>query len=164
MKYIIIACVNKSNSLGLNGELLYKIKKDLLNFKRMTTNNVVIMGKNTYDSLPIKPLKNRINIVITNKDGCDEKENLYFVNSVESAINLCERFFLDKEIFIIGGGMIYKEFINLATEMRLTIVNDDTKGDTFFPKFNENEWYTYYETLEQTEGNLSFIFKILKRK
>ena len=149
VKFKIIACFNKKRVLGKDGHLIWRIKNDLANFKRQTLNNVVIMGRKTFESLPNQePLKNRINIIITsNKEFCiDPKyDNVYIVYSINDAVELCNALFDDKEIFVIGGESIYRQFMDsgLVTEMRLTIVNDEADGDVFFPEYNEDEWHVY---------------------
>lgn len=170
----IIACINQKRVLGNDGKLLYHIGNDLANFKRMTVGNVVIMGRKTYESLPNgEPLKGRVNIIITNDKeyGVDANfENVYIVHSVEDAIELCDAFFSDKEVFVIGGESIYRQFMekDLVNEMRLTIVNDDTEGDAVFPEYNEEDWYVYYKSMAQVsswEGvDKSFYFEILLKK
>lgn len=170
----IIACINQKRVLGNDGKLLYHIGNDLANFKRQTLNNVVIMGRKTYESLPNgEPLKGRVNIIITNDKeyGVDANfENVYIVHSVEDAIELCDAFFSDKEVFVIGGESIYRQFMekDLVTEMRLTIVNDDAEGDAVFPEYNEEDWYVYYKSMAQVsswEGvDKSFYFEILLKK
>ena len=166
--FTIIACVNKKGVIGNNGELLYHIKNDLSNFKAMTVGNVVIMGRKTFESLPNKkPLKNRINIIITSNKayGIEESENTFIVNSIEDAVELCSTLYDEKELFVIGGGEIYKAFTEkgLVSEMRLTIVDDEKEGETVFPQYDENEWKTYYESLPQSDGENTFIYKILKK-
>ena len=170
----IIACINQKRVLGNEGKLLYHIGNDLANFKRMTVGNVVIMGRKTFESLPNGvPLKDRVNIIITADEeyGVDAKfENVYIVHSVEDAIELCDAFFSDKEVFVIGGESIYRQFMekDLVGEMRLTIVNDDTEGDAVFPEYNEEDWYVYYKSMAQVsswEGvDKSFYFEILLKK
>ena len=170
----IIACINQKRVLGNEGKLLYHIGNDLANFKRMTVGNVVIMGRKTFESLPNGvPLKDRVNIIITTDEeyGVDAKfDNVYIVHSVEDAIELCDAFFSDKEVFVIGGESIYRQFMekDLIGEMRLTIVNDDTEGDAVFPEYNEEDWYVYYKSMAQVsswEGvDKSFYFEILLKK
>lgn len=170
----IIACINQKRVLGNEGKLLYHIGNDLANFKRMTVGNVVIMGRKTFESLPNGvPLKDRVNIIITTDEeyGVDAKfDNVYIVHSVEDAIELCDAFFSDKEVFVIGGESIYRQFMekDLVNEMRLTIVNDDTDGDAVFPEYNEEDWYVYYKSMAQVsswEGvDKSFYFEILLKK
>lgn len=173
-KFKLIACINQKRVLGNEGKLLYHIGNDLANFKRMTVGNVVIMGRKTFESLPNgAPLKDRVNIIITSNEeyGVDAKfDNVYIVHSVEDAIELCDAFFSDKEVFVIGGESIYRQFMekDLVNEMRLTIVNDDTDGDAVFPEYNEEDWYVYYKSMAQVsswEGvDKSFYFEILLKK
>ena len=103
-KYTAIVCINNKNAIGNSGNLMYHIKADMKNFKSLTTDNVVIMGRKTFESLPNKrPLKNRINIIVTeNIDyrpmGCDswtkdEINNTYLVNSLQEADDLCFAYF-----------------------------------------------------------------------
>jgi dihydrofolate reductase len=174
-KFKIIACINKNRALGKDGKLLYHIGNDLANFKSSTQyNGVVIMGRKTYESLPNGgPLKGRVNIIITSNEdyGVDPKfENVYIVHSIKDAVELCEAFFSEKELFVIGGESIYRQFMDegLVDEMRLTIVNDEMDGDVFFPEYNEDEWYIYYKSMAQTssyEGvDKSFYYEILLKK
>ena len=170
----IIACINQKRVLGNEGKLLYHIGNDLANFKRMTVGNVVIMGRKTFESLPNGvPLKDRVNIIVTTDEeyGVDAKfDNVYIVHSVEDAVELCDAFFSDKEVFVIGGESIYRQFMekDLVNEMRLTIVNDDTEGDAVFPEYNEEDWYVYYKSMAQVsswEGvDKSFYFEVLLKK
>ena len=173
-KFKIIACINKNRVLGKDGKLIYRIGNDLANFARMTKFNVVIMGRSTFESLPNgEPLKDRVNIILTrNEDfGIDPKyENVYIVHSVKDAVELCEALFSEKELFVIGGESVYRQFMdeNLVDEMRLTIVNDEMDGDAFFPEYNEDDWYIYYKSMAQTssfEGvDRSFYYEILLKK
>ena len=174
-KFKIIACINQKMALGKKGKLLYKIRNDLKNFASMTSfNGVVIMGRRTFESLPNgEPLKGRINIIMTsNREfGIEPKyDNVYIVHSLKDAVELCDAFFYDKEVFVIGGESIYRQFMeaDLVDEMRLTIVNDDEDGDVFFPQYNEEDWYVYYKSMAQVSSNdnvdKSFYYVILKKK
>jgi len=170
----ILACFNQKRALGKDGKLLFHIGNDLSNFKKATLNNVVIMGRMTFETLPNgKPLSDRVNIVITsNKDYCIDNafDNVFIVHSVEEAVELCDAFFSDKELFVIGGESIYREFLDmgLVDELRLTLVKDNEDGDVFFPQINEDEWYEYYKSMVQVSsyGGLdkSFYYQILKKK
>ena len=165
----LIACTNKKRAIGDKGKLLYSIKEDLINFKRMTLGNVVIMGRKTFESLPGgKPLPGRINIILTTDEeyGIEPNDDVFITNSIQDVVDLCEALFTDKEWFVIGGESIYKQFLdaNLVDEMRLTIVDDDKDGDTYCPTFDNNQWAVYYETLTQKIDSISFIFEILKKK
>lgn len=171
----IIACINQKRALGIDGKLLYHIPSDIKNFARMTSfNGVVIMGRKTFESLPNgEPLKDRINIILTSNEEygvSKDFDNVYIVHSVRDVIELCEAFFSDKELFVIGGETLYRQFMDgdLVDELRLTVVKDDEEGDATFPEFNEDEWSTYYKSMAQVsswEGvDRSFYFEILKKK
>ena len=170
LKFTIIACINQKRVIGKNGKLLYRIGNDINNFANMTKyNGVVIMGRKTFETLPNgEPLKDRVNIIVSSNTeyAIKEHSNAYIVNSVKDAIELCEAFFEDKELFVIGGGEIYKAFIEsgLVDEMRLTIVDGNDEGDTFFPQYDESEWVTYFETLPMNDGTNTFIYKVIKKK
>lgn len=163
-KFSLIVCINNKNVIGNDNDLLYHIKEDLQNFKRMTTNNVVIMGRKTYESLPKRPLPNRFNIVITRDltykvDG----DNVVIVNSVEDAVKLCEESFNDIECFVIGGGQIYNEFLNkdYISRMYITEVLDNTEGNVVFPIIKLDEWKLFYESSYQINSSEhDFKFKI----
>ena len=165
----IIVCLNKKGVIGNDGKLLYHIKNDLSNFKSITSGNVVIMGRKTFESLPKKlPLPNRVNIIITSDENyCVEaSENVYIVHSVKDDVEMSKSLFSDKEVFVIGGESIYKQFLNSGevSEMFLTIVHDEADGDSHFPQYNTDEWKTYYKSSVQKDGDLEFEFTILKRK
>ena len=170
----IIVCVNKKGVIGKDGKLLYRIKNDIENFKSMTSyNGVVIMGRKTFESLPNrKPLPGRVNIIMTRdvEYKVEPMENLYITNSIEDTIELCDAFFSDKELFVIGGQSIYELFIEtgLVSEMILTVVDDDADGDAYFPPFDSEGWYVYYESSKQSglsgRNKVSFSLKVLKKK
>lgn len=166
MKYKIIACINQNLTLGKDNELLYHIKSDLQNFKRITLDSVIIMGRNTYESLPKKPLPHRINIVITTDtnykaDGC------IVVHSIEECIELCEREYNTFDCYVIGGGKIYNEFIerDLIDTMYITEVSDTQEGDSFFPNvLMDEKWRIFYRSDTQYDRtcNLKHFFTIYK--
>ena len=165
-EFYIIACINRNLTLGNKGELLYHIKNDLANFKRLTEHNIVIMGKTTYESLPNKkPLPNRINIIITH-DTSYEVEGAIVVHSIHEAIEMCENpFFKGKKRFIIGGGTIYNQFLmaNLVKNIILTEVNDNTIGDTTFPEIDMENFRICFQTdWMQSESGLEYRYKFLK--
>ena len=169
----VIACINGKRVIGKDGNLLYHIKNDLANFKRMTVGNVVVMGRKTFESLPNgEPLKDRVNIILTTDTefGVEPADNVYITNSIEDVVELCEAFFKGKEWFVIGGESIYRQFIErgLVDEMRLTVVKDESDGDTFFPEFAEDEWYEYYKSMAQVSkkdyAETTFYFEVLKKK
>ena len=171
-KFKMIACANTNMVIGNNGDLIYHIPSDLKNFKRMTIDNVIIMGRKTFESLPNgKPLPNRVNIIVTNNENyCVDIscENVYIVHSLEEAYELCVNFFQNKEWFIIGGGTIYNQALekDLIDTCYLTIVNDVAEGDTTIPNLEMNpNWHVFYRSNTQRyrHQELTYYFTILKR-
>ena len=132
----LIVAKSKNNVIGNKGKLPWNISEDLKRFKELTTDNVVIMGRKTYESLPkkSKPLPNRINIIISRDENYTVPNCLVF-NDIKTAIRKAGT---NKEVFIIGGGEIYKEGLKYADKLYITEVENDVEGDTYFPNLNEN--------------------------
>ena len=125
----IIAAVSINNVIGNNNKLIWKLSNDLKRFKNLTTNHSVIMGRKTFETLP-KPLPDRDNIVIT-RDTNYSKPNIQVCSSIEDAINLTKT---DTQPFIIGGGEIYSQTINIVDKIELTRVHEEFDGDAYFPE------------------------------
>lgn len=126
----IIVAVDEKGSIGRNNELLYHIKDDLKNFKTLTSGNVIVMGKNTWNSLPIKPLPNRENIVLTTTNK--ELSGAKVINSFDELENYLKN--TEKDIYIIGGASIYNQVMEskLVDEAHVTFVKDVVEdADTF---------------------------------
>ena len=143
---IAIACVDENWGIGKSGELLFHIKKDMESFKRLTENGIVIMGKLTWESLPKKPLPNRINVIVTSDDSCISAENTYFTR-IEDVMNLVGR--LQKETgigefktFLIGGEKLYNTLLNKCSVALITKVHSvDINADTFFPNLDKSSYW-----------------------
>lgn len=159
MSFTIIVAIAKNNAIGKNNDLLWHISGDLKRFKQITTGNTVIMGRRTFFSLPNGALPNRRNIVITDcpEDCCPGAE---LVQSIEEAIRVCDA---DKENFIIGGGMIYTQFLPIADKIYLTQVHKDYEADVFFPEINYTDWDISIEA-EHSEHDPPFSYLVLSRK
>ncbi len=125
----IIAAVSINNVIGNNNKLIWKLSNDLKRFRNLTTNHSVIMGRKTFESLP-NPLPDRDNIVIT-RDTNYSKPNIQVCSSIEDAINLTKT---DMQPFIIGGGEIYSQTINIVDKIELTRVHKEFDGDAYFPE------------------------------
>ncbi len=136
----IIAAIGSNRELGKNNKLLWHIPEDLERFKELTLMHPVIMGRKTYESIG-KPLPDRLNIIVTH-DRNFKAEGCLVTYSLEEAIELAkgEPSFTKvsagkEEIFIIGGGQIYEQAINIADKLYLTIVKGTYDADTFFPDY-----------------------------
>jgi dihydrofolate reductase len=159
MSLTIIVAIAKNNAIGKNNDLLWHISGDLKRFKQITTGHAVIMGRRTFFSLPNGALPNRRNIVITDcpEDCCPGAEK---VASIEEAISICNP---NEENFIIGGGMIYAQFLPIADKIYLTVVDRDYDADVFFPEINYDEW-TIETEAEHSENDPPFKYLILRRR
>lgn len=154
---IIIAAVAKNNVIGKDNKIPWHIKEDFLHFKKLTTNHPIIMGKNTYLSLPKKPLPNRTNIVLTFKDDNYKPEEAIVKNSLKEAIDYAHE--INPIIYIIGGASIYKQSIDFATKLEITKINKEYDGDTFFPEINLNIWKIIKEEKFNEYSFLTYIKK-----
>ena len=148
----IIACVSLNNAIGYNNDLLYKIPEDLSFFKTMTKNKTVIMGRKTWVSIGSKPLPNRNNIIVS-------KEDL----SLEDAIKRGKTF--DEDIFIIGGGELYRESLKLPYDFNiyLTYVQDiypNKEGVVYFPNINFKEWQLISTTPIQKSKKTKYHYQM----
>lgn len=133
---IVVAC-SSNNSIGKNNQLLWHLPNDLKFFKNTTWGGVVIMGRKTFESVN-KPLPGRLNIVITRQKNW-QAENVTTAGSLDEAIEKAKALYY-KEIFIIGGGEIYREALPKTDKIYLTRVHAEMDGDTFFPEINKNDW------------------------
>jgi len=158
----IIVAIASNNAIGKDNDLLWHISDDLKRFKRITSGHPVIMGKNTFFSLPFRPLPKRRNIVLT--DIKDEQiEGCEMAYSIEESIELMDA---SQENFIMGGGSIYHQFMPLAQKLYITKVHQDFEADTFFPEIDLSIWKLMESTdmPPEKEGSFSFTYEIYERK
>jgi dihydrofolate reductase len=161
----IIASISNNYCIGANNTLLWNQLEDLKRFKFITSDHVVIMGQRTYESLPFKPLKNRTNIVISNDhnvryDGC------VMAYSIDEAIQKAKYWASDKdEVFIIGGGSIYKQFLPLANKLYITRIDVDIEGDVYFPFIDEKEWFKCFKAYhpKNNKNQYDYTFEIYRK-
>ena len=140
----LIASIGNNNEIGKNGDLIWHIPADMKFFKNTTIGHVVVMGYNTYKSLP-GPLKDREMIVISrNKTSNDVK----IISDYKEIVDMYEK--SDIEVFIIGGAILYNLYLEYAKRMYLTHIDSScSDADTFFPTFNKNDWNC--EVLDENE-------------
>lgn len=138
----VIVAIAQDYGIGYNNELLAHISSDLKRFADITRGHTIVMGKNTWLSLPKKPLKDRKNIVITDNPE-DNFEGAETVFSIDEAINSCPE---NDECFIIGGAMIYKQFFAIADKLYITRILKSFPADTYFPEISEKFWETESES------------------
>lgn len=154
MTAALIVAMTKGWVIGRNNDMPWHLPEDLKLFKAKTTGHIIAMGRKTYESIG-RPLPNRDNFVISRSDvqieGCEVFHSP--IDCVEAAKNL------GKKLFFIGGGQIYSQVIDLVDEMHISYVNEDCKGDTYFPEFDINDW-----NVVETEEYPDFVYKRLVRK
>lgn len=152
MKYkkpiILVAAVGDDFEIGINNELPWKMSGDLKMFKELTSNHIVLMGRNTYDSIG-KPLPNRINIVVSSNKELQSQNthNLIFVETIQEGLLVADKY-VDKNLYVIGGAKIYeqfldKEFLPKVFECHITHVHTGNTEDlpfVYFPDLKSSEW------------------------
>ncbi len=157
----IIAAASINNVIGKKNKLIWHISKDLIRFKELTLNHSVIMGRKTFESLPY-PLPNRLNIVVTRNTSYNNEE-IIVCKSIEEALLHCKN---DSQPFIIGGGEIYSQTIDIADKIELTRVYKIYDGDAYFPEIPEEKFKLVNEETNETNGDekIKYSFLTYKRK
>lgn len=151
----IIVAVAEQNEIGRKGDLLCHLPDDLKHFKQITSGCTVIMGKRTFFSLPRHPLPNRRNIVITDISG-ETFEGAEAAYSIDEALRMADA---GKENFIIGGGMVYRQFLPLADKLYITHIHHTwPDADTFFPTIDPAVWQLTESVRHESDGQNSYAF------
>lgn len=160
----IIVAVAKNNVIGGDNKLLWHVPEDLKRFKEITSGNIIIMGRKTFESLP-GVLPNRKHIVITRDASYSVAHpQVEVIHNVEDIINRFKN--SPVEVFIIGGGEIYNRFIQDAEKIYLTKIFEDFEGDTTFPNLVLSNWKTSYqsEIFINSKDNLRYQFINLEKQ
>lgn len=153
----LIVARSRNNVIGRNGQIPWKIKGEQAQFKKLTTGNVVVMGRKSYEEIG-HPLPNRMNIIVSlsaNYSG----ENLVTVSSLQEAIEAAG----DADIYVCGGYGLFMEAIPIVEKMYITEIDIEIKdGDVFFPEFNKDDFDI---VVSKTEGeDIKFTRTIYTRK
>lgn len=154
--FSIIVAKSINNIIGINNSLPWNLPSDLKRFKEITMGKKILMGRKTFESLPFV-LPGRTHLVLTtNKDFSYENENVIIYNDLESLIKKFKD--SEEEIFVIGGGRIFSQFINVSSKLYITEVLKEINGDTHFPKIDPSKWIKTYESEIYEENNIKFKF------
>lgn len=165
MKISIIAAISEDGVIGDGNDLLWRLPNDMAFFKHITSHHPVIMGRKTYESIPEKfrPLKDRTNIVLSRSKP--EYSGAHVVETIEEALEFAKD--ISGEVFIAGGGQIYKEFIDMADCMYITGVHGEFEGDTKFPDIEgePNDWKQVFRADFEADSKNKYThrFSILER-
>jgi dihydrofolate reductase len=163
MATIIVAC-DENNLIGDGDKLPWNIPEDMKHFKETTSGHVIIMGKNTWKSIPRKPLPNRVNCILS-RNHTHDTINMFDLDiewfaTLKDALTTTSKYYPAKKQFIIGGEKIYKLALNedVVDEIIMTRVKGKFNGDKFFPELNNKIWVEKSIIKETTD------FKVIKYK
>ncbi len=151
----IIAAAGENNSLGKDNDLVWHLPDDFKRFKELTSGNYILMGRKTFESFP-KPLPNRKHLIITRQKDYKVPENCFVFDTIENAIDFSK----NQDIWIIGGGEIYKQSMEIADRIELTRVHSEFEADTFFPDISD-EWELSNEEFHSKDEKHKYDFTYL---
>lgn len=156
-KISLVAAMAQNRVIGRGLDIPWKIKGEQLRFKELTTGKVMVMGRLTYESIG-RPLPNRINVILTRDthfvaEGCEVFHSLQ---------DILEHYKNEAEIMIAGGGQLYRDALNIADTLYLTIIHQDIEGDIFFPEFSREVFIEVNR--EDMEGELPYSYFTFERK
>lgn len=162
MNINIIVSVSENWVIGKDNKLLWKLSDDLKRFKELTLNKPIIMGDKTFYSLPKGALPNRTNIVLTLDKNFNEP-NTIPAYTIMDALKKAET--INDEVFIIGGGNVYKQYLKFADKVYLTVVHTTIDGDTTFPELDDS-WNCYFEEFHNKDekNEYDYTYKIYNKK
>ena len=154
----LIAAISENRVIGADNQLLWHLPNDFKFFKEKTLNQTVLMGRKTWESLPIKPLPNRLNLVLSSQtlslpDGAKAVESIQQAQTYAS------------NLMIIGGGQLYEQMLSVADVMYLTRVNVEVQGDVYFPQWNDHEWTLIWQEFHEADEKhaYGYAFECYKR-
>ncbi len=159
----LIVAASSNNAIGKDNQLLWHLPNDMKFFKNTTWAMPVMMGRKTFDSLQGKPLNGRLNIVIT-RQADFKAEGASVAHSLQQAIEIAKQKDYN-EVFVIGGGEIYREALAIANRIYFTRVETTIDGDTYFPDWNQNEWTLVFNEFHSTDAKHihSYEFQIWEK-
>jgi dihydrofolate reductase len=156
MKISLIAALAANNVIGKENDLVWKLPDDFKRFKRITSDHFILMGRKTFESL-VKPLPHRTHIVITRNKDYQVPEGHYVFESVEEAFIFCQKRNVE-QLYVIGGGEIYKQTLAMADELILTEVEASPEGDTYFPEFDKKNWKVIFSEFHPADDRHQYAF------
>ncbi|BAO75002.1 dihydrofolate reductase [Winogradskyella sp. PG-2] len=154
----IIVAAGEDNAIGKDNDLIWYLSNDLKRFKKLTSGHHIIMGRKTFESFP-KPLPNRTHIVITRQTDYKAPSGVIIVNNLEDAIDAAKK---DSQPFIIGGGEIYKQSMDLVDKLEITRVHSTfNNADTFFPEIDSTKWKEVSRTSHDADEKHAHAFSFI---
>jgi dihydrofolate reductase (trimethoprim resistance protein) len=153
----IIVAVSKNYVIGSKGIIPWRVKGEQRRFKELTTGKTIIMGRKSFEEIG-KPLPNRKTIVISNTQNITA-DNCITVKSLNEAFDLVKN---ENEVFIAGGGQVYKDALPYSERIYITVVDQIVDGDVYFPEISEKDFVKTYE--ERIDGEMPFTYYTYERK
>lgn len=151
----IIACMAQNRVIGRDGRTPWRFRADLQHFKRVTTGNILVMGRKTFEETGTLP--NRKTVVLSrNQAPLDSDPRVSYVGSVDEAETMCG---IRQDVFIAGGAQVYTAYLGIADYMMLTYIHRDITGDTFFPTFDVDQW----DVVKARRGNQHSYIEMRRR-
>lgn len=160
---IAVLSADKNWAIGYKGDLLVKIPNDMKMFRKLTTGNVIVMGRKTLESFPnSQPLPNRVNIVMTQNPDYQAK-GCVIVHNIEELLEELKKY-PDKQVYVVGGESIYRELLPYCKEAYVTRIDYEYQADRYFPNLDEMEdWEMYEEGEEETFFSIEYFFNKYRR-
>ena len=165
MKKIIVAAKLKNNIIGINNDLAWSMPADLKHYHDLVRGSWAIMGRTTYESV-YEPVPLQKTIIITRNSNYNVQDNsVKIVNSIEAGFRYAKHS-NQQQIFVLGGGKIYEQAINMVDEMVITEIEIEANGDTYFPKIDLNKWQISkrIEHKADIENPYNYAFVFYNRK
>lgn len=141
----MIVAMSKNRAIGKDNTMPWHLSSDLKRFKALTTGHTILMGKHTFESLPVRPLKNRRNVVVST--SLPSSSHYDVARSLDEALKLCAEPSADTVegdsniVYIIGGANLYSQCMDKVDEILVTHINETFKGDRFFPELDPSVWH-----------------------
>jgi len=160
----IIVAVDRNWAIGYENRLLNSIPEDMKFFRETTTGGVIVMGRKTLESFPGgRPLRNRVNVVLTHNENC-HVQGAVTVHSVKEALDYLSQF-KSEEIYVIGGESVYRQMLPYCDTAHVTWMDYAYCADTYFPDLDADEnWVKTADSGEHTYFDLPYEFRLYKRK
>lgn len=156
----LIVAFSNNRVIGKNGKIPWNIDGEKKRFKELTTGNIIVMGRNTYEEIGF-PLPNRETIVVSRTKNFDQ-EHCLTLKSLKEALEVSKKKWGEKDIFISGGESLYEEALPLVEKMYITEIDKEIEGDRYFPIFDESKFQK--ERIKQVEGEISYTYYTYSRK
>lgn len=162
MMLSLIVAHAKNFVIGKSGDMPWHLPADLAHFKTITVGHPVIMGRKTFESIG-RALPNRLNIVISSNEQLHLPQNVILCSNLEQALSKVSK---SDEVFVIGGGSVYREAIKFADRLYLTLINAEIEGDTTFPNYDIHDYIELSREVHEIDekNNFELTFLTLQRK